>query len=176
MQVELTCHPDHPTEAVTAVTVDIERSASGLLTLWYTVSGRIDALVVPPPAPEGRADRLWATTCFEAFLRHGDAPEYLELNFSPSSAWAAYAFSGYRQGMAPAELDAPPIVSTAYPFELLEVHVTASVPTSDRYRIGLSAVIEETNGNTSYWALAHPPGAPDFHHDTCFALELPSAE
>jgi hypothetical protein len=36
-------------------------------------------------------------------------------------------------------------------------------------------VIEERNGRKSYWALAHPPGEPDFHHPACFALELPPA-
>lgn len=36
----------------------------------------------------------------------------------------------------------------------------------------ISAVIEETDGTKSYWALAHPPGRPDFHHSDCFALEL----
>jgi hypothetical protein len=36
-------------------------------------------------------------------------------------------------------------------------------------------VIEETNGNKSYWALAHPPGKADFHHADCFALEFPKA-
>jgi hypothetical protein len=36
-------------------------------------------------------------------------------------------------------------------------------------------VIEETNGRKSYWALAHPPGKPDFHHSDCFALGLPAA-
>ena len=40
--------------------------------------------------------------------------------------------------------------------------------------IGLSAVIEETDGTKSYWALRHPPGPPDFHHPDCFALELPA--
>jgi len=39
-------------------------------------------------------------------------------------------------------------------------------------RIGLSAVIEETDGTKSYWALRHPPGKPDFHHPDCFALTL----
>ena len=41
--------------------------------------------------------------------------------------------------------------------------------------LGLSAVIEEADGNVSYWALAHPPGKPDFHHSDCLALELPAA-
>jgi hypothetical protein len=39
--------------------------------------------------------------------------------------------------------------------------------------LGLSAVIHESNGHVSYWALAHPPGAPDFHHPDCFRLKLP---
>ena len=43
-------------------------------------------------------------------------------------------------------------------------------------RIALSAVIEEVDGTKSYWALRHPPGAPDFHHPDCFALELPAPE
>ena len=41
-----------------------------------------------------------------------------------------------------------------------------------RWRLGLAAVIEETSGRKSYWALAHPPGKPDFHHSDCFALEF----
>jgi len=36
-------------------------------------------------------------------------------------------------------------------------------------------VIEEKDGAKSYWALAHPPGAPDFHHRDCFAIELAPA-
>lgn len=42
-------------------------------------------------------------------------------------------------------------------------------------KIGLSAVIEETDGTKSYWALAHPDGPPDFHDPACFVLELPAA-
>jgi hypothetical protein len=36
-------------------------------------------------------------------------------------------------------------------------------------------VIEEVDGGLSYWALAHPPGKPDFHDPNCFALELPES-
>jgi hypothetical protein len=38
--------------------------------------------------------------------------------------------------------------------------------------IGLSAVVEATDGSLSYWALAHAPGRPDFHHAHSFGLEL----
>jgi hypothetical protein len=40
------------------------------------------------------------------------------------------------------------------------------------WRIGLAAVIEETSGRKSYWALAHPLGKADFHHSDSFALEF----
>jgi hypothetical protein len=39
--------------------------------------------------------------------------------------------------------------------------------------VALSAIIEETNGRKSFWALKHPPEKPDFHHDDCFDLQLP---
>ncbi len=39
-------------------------------------------------------------------------------------------------------------------------------------RLGVAVVIEETSGSMSYWALAHPPGKPDFHHADCYAYEL----
>jgi hypothetical protein len=42
-----------------------------------------------------------------------------------------------------------------------------------RWRAGVSAIIEEADGTKSYWAFAHPPGEPDFHHPDCFAIELP---
>jgi hypothetical protein len=47
-----------------------------------------------------------------------------------------------------------------------------SLPGAAVWRLGLSAVIEETSGRKSYWALAHPKGKPDFHHADCFTLEL----
>jgi len=42
------------------------------------------------------------------------------------------------------------------------------------WRLGLAAVIEETNGRMSYWALKHPLGKADFHQTDGFALELPA--
>jgi hypothetical protein len=50
-------------------------------------------------------------------------------------------------------------------------HLT-SLPPLVGWRLGLSAVIEETSGHKSYWALAHPPGRPDFHHSDCFVYEF----
>jgi hypothetical protein len=43
------------------------------------------------------------------------------------------------------------------------------------WRAGVSAVVEESDGTKSYWALAHPPGDPDFHDEAGFLLELPAS-
>jgi hypothetical protein len=38
--------------------------------------------------------------------------------------------------------------------------------------LALSAVVENSDGTLSYWALKHPPGRPDFHHADAYVLEL----
>jgi hypothetical protein len=54
----------------------------------------------------------------------------------------------------------------------LEIDQMSSLRIDGGWRIGLAAVIEETHGHKSYWALAHPPGKADFHHSDSFALEF----
>jgi hypothetical protein len=40
----------------------------------------------------------------------------------------------------------------------LEMDQMSSLRIDGGWRIGLAAVIEDTSGHKSYWALAHPPG------------------
>jgi hypothetical protein len=141
----------------------------------YRLEGDVNRLRVPAPSSTHRADGLWRHTCFEAFIAPSDGPGYIELNFSPSEAWACYAFTGYRSGMAVADpSEAPVIEVTQSPLQLtVDVRVSVSCLRDGAVaRIALAAVIEEANGNLSYWALAHPAGKPDFHHSCGFALEF----
>jgi len=172
----LIAHPDFPPIAIDAIEVDLDLTRKGVSTLWYTVFGSLDALVVPREASERRVDELWKTTCFEMFVRNPSSSGYLELNFSPSREWAAYHFDGYRRGMRPAELGHPPVISSSR-IGWFELHVTLpfDLHCDTRLLLQLSAVLEENEGTKSYWALAHPPGDPDFHQPDCFALELPPA-
>ena len=57
----------------------------------------------------------------------------------------------------------------------LEMAETSDLPNDGLWQLGLSAVIEETSGHKSYWALAHPSENPDFHHSDSFVLDLPAA-
>jgi hypothetical protein len=177
----LTIHPDSRCDAVTGIAVEALRPAPGELRLRYAVTGRIGDLILPAPTTPGRADGLWRHTCFEAFLRAPPDEAYCELNFAPSFAWAAYTFARYRSGMAQAsELGDVRIgiESNAEHFQLeatLRLEGLPMLPWDQPWRLALSAVIEEQGGQLSYWALAHPPGKPDFHHADCFQLELPAA-
>lgn len=173
-------HPSTPCEAVSKIEVEVERPRPAELRLRYLVTGSLADVRIPAPTASGRADELWKHTCFEAFARAAD-DTYFEFNFAPSTRWAAYQFSGYRTGMKVAEeLSAVAIAANSNDAQLglnvsLALDSVAKLPANATWRLGLSAVIEETTGRKSYWALAHPRGKPDFHHSDCFVLTLPSA-
>jgi hypothetical protein len=171
-------HPDFPAPPFQLGT-KTTLVGSDVLKIEYVVIGPIAELSLPAIATGERTEGLWEHTCFEAFIGLGDRRSYVEFNFSPSTQWASFRFEGHREGMRPAiDLPAPHIhTETASGSRLaltawLELTPLAA---AGARALGLSAVIEERNGNKSYWALAHPPGPPDFHHEDCFALELPAA-
>jgi hypothetical protein len=181
MRLALKLHPDSLGLAATQVEVDVARPRPGSLVLCYFLTGQIGDLHIPAEMAAARTDGLWQHTCFEAFLGTSPGTAYYEFNFAPSTQWAAYRFSSYRSGMRVAtEISAPRIEvhsgSTCYTLQAsLELAPSSSLPRDAIWRVGLSALIEETNGRKSYWALAHPPGKADFHHSDCFAHELPPA-
>lgn len=176
MHLRLSDHPACPNRTVDRIDVLIERVSPRALHLRYTVTGRIADILVPPPGPPFRRDGLWKTTCFEAFLRPAGVGGYREFNFSPSGQWAAYDFTAYRDGRVQAALPAAPDMRLVAESEVLVLDVALAVDLrQEPYRLGLSAVIEERGGSKSLWALNHPGKAPDFHHHTCFAAELPPA-
>ncbi len=162
---ELRCHPATPASRVRSIVADWNDAA-----LTFRVDP-VDFLLIPESKPPARTDELWRTTCFELFWKPVGSDGYVELNLSPSSCWAAYAFDGYRQGMRDLILPHDPIV------ERTTSGIRAALDLSELRRpahVALTAVIEETDGTKSYWSLAHPPGAPDFHHPDCFALKVPA--
>lgn len=173
MRVSLQLHPDSRCDAVTGIDVELFRPRPGALALRYAVVGAIPELALPPALGPERADGLWQHTCFEAFVR-SLGPGYSEFNFSPSSRWAAYRFSGYREGMAEADVS-PPRIETNEADDSYQLRAELDGLPTETLQIGLSAVIEERNGRKSYWALAHPQGKADFHHPDCFKLQLPAA-
>ena len=175
MEFKLWDRPGWESVAIERIDAVVDRASRTLLRLRYAAHGRIERLIVPERGAPVRRNNLWQTTCFEAFLMPEDGQDYLEFNFSPSTAWAAYHFSAYRVGKSQAALIAPPEIAVAQGQDHLQLDVALSLNLPhDRYHMGLAAVIDE-GGRSSYWALNHPGEAPDFHHRGCFAAELPPA-
>ena len=99
---------------------------------------------------------------------------YSEFNFSPSERWAAYDFTAYREGMTPRPMIRAPVITPRRGRDVLIVEAAirlADLPPLP-WRYGLTAVIEEAGGVTSYWAMAHSRDRPDFHDPACHAAHL----
>jgi hypothetical protein len=180
MRQLLRLHPGSHSFAVARIEVEILCPQPDILALSYFVTGKINDIHIPPAIESARRDELWRRTCFEAFVGSSSIEAYYEFNFAPSSQWAAYRFSSYRNGMNVAdEISAPRIeVQSDQGSYVLQVSLAldglSRLPRKAAWRLGLAAVIEDTNGLKSYWALAHPPGKPDFHHEDCFVHTLAS--
>ena len=160
----------HPTSRADGLALEVEtRRVGDVLSLEYTLTGPVETVLWPQGAARTRSGDLWRATCFEAFAATADG--YVEYNLSPSGAWAAYRFDGYRQGMRPFDMAAPFIVTRRAPgLFVLTADVTLPEDTGDA--VGLAAVIRGVDGAIGYWALAHPSDKPDFHHPDSFALDL----
>jgi hypothetical protein len=178
-RVPLVGHPGAHSSAIHSLDAEVTLRDGVELLLCYVLRAELAQLRIPPPsAHPGRADELWRHTCFEAFIGQSSCPEYLELNFSPAGAWAAYAFDDYRQGMRPAQLPQPPRIEPVQEGHQLELRASVRLPQSATaaaartLRIALTAVIEDAAGSLYYWSARHPAGKADFHHPDNFLLEL----
>lgn len=177
--VTLTCHPETPAGALRAFSARVRRERAGRLAVSYVLEGDLDRLRVPAPRAPRMAGRLWEHTCCEVFIARKGSPAYHEYNFSPSGEWAAYAFEGYRAPRAGEQATLPPpqlaVRKSTGRLELdasISLDGLAAPHPGARLALALSAVVEDSRGALSYWALKHPPGKPDFHHSDAFALEL----
>lgn len=171
---DLIPHPSSSPGPVRSIRVEIGFEDRGF-TLRYRAVGEIDMVDIPRRTRPARTDELWRHTCFEVFIGEAESDVYVELNFSPSTRWAAYRFSGYRQGMSAAMECPPPKIVVAR--KAAELTLTATVDLSwigdslAPARIALAAIIEDRAGGKTYFALAHPGEKPDFHHPESFARD-----
>lgn len=164
---QLEPHPDHPMEEVAALRVTCERMSDRIL-MRYRLWGDLDRLLLPGFDRTRREDRLWRSTCFEMFLRH-NATSYREYNFAPDGRWSAYRFASYRH--ARSNLPNRCIVSSGRERDYYWCDAVVIGQQLDGHAVGISAIVENDAGFKSFWAVQHPAGAADFHHDDCFALK-----
>jgi len=178
MHFNLVPHPETPPSEPFKLWVNVDHSgsfgATASANLWFCIGAAPGRFVIPEMIEEpARTEDLWETTCFEAFLRTKDENAYREWNFAPSGNWAAYDFTGHRDGRSEGKAAAP-YIRVEDNMTWWAVGATIAVPSKKRFELGLSAILEEKDGTKSYWALNHPAGdKPDFHDAACFAAHLP---
>lgn len=175
VHVRLAGHPGNPARFHQRVEATLTHHPDGAFEIVYAIHGLNLDLRVPTSHAPAPADALWQTTCCEIFFGMVGQPGYREFNFSPSGQWAAYDFADTRQ-RSPQTFDCP---APSLAFERREdlMKLTAhlpktALPRGDTLRIAVSAILEAAGGHHGYWALAHPPGEPDFHHHAGFVLNL----
>jgi hypothetical protein len=175
--LRLICHPDNPPKDAESIEVAVTLSETGVFWVRYLIEIPENSLVTSGPADAFRTHGLWNSTCFEAFLRFPGRADYLEFNFSPSSQWAAYQFENYRQGGSDFPMTVAPEIGLDASHSHFALEAQLQLPPEwleQPLEISLTAIIEETGGRKSYWALRHGMGEPDFHQSDCFTLTLES--
>ncbi len=168
-------HPASPAPAGLQLSASAEVDAAGNLHLHYCLRGPIADLLIPPNAPAAARDGLWQHTCCEAFVAAAGSADYHEFNLAPSTCWAAYRFTAYRERDLAWQPEAAPVIACQHNAQ--EMQLTARIPAAllppaGSWQISLTTVIETRTGEKSYWALHHASPQPDFHQRDSFVLEL----
>lgn len=178
MQLNLVPHPstppaDPPFDIWASVDHVSSLGATATTNIWFGIGAPLSRFSIPDLVEPLRADELWKTTCFEAFLKPADQDSYREWNFAPRGNWAAYDFTAYREAMDKADVENGPYIRLEDNFTWWSVGATIAADAATSWQMGLSVVLEENDGTKSYWALAHcDPGKPDFHLADCFTAKL----
>ena len=171
----LICHPTTPCPAVSSISIAAEFASDGSLCLRYAITGEIAKIKLPAVRAPGPADNLWQHSCCEAFIASDAAMPYQEFNFSPSGEWAVYQFNAYRQREHNFVSPAAPQIALRLAgdgFELAARLPRELLPPLTTLHLGITSILEASDGSKSYWALAHGAGQPDFHSRQSFILAL----
>ena len=153
---------------VRAVTAAITATPQGCKA-EFRLDGHMSAVVLPPPAAPERMDNLWQATCFEIFWQPIGSTDYREFNLSPSGRWAAYDFDSFREGMRDAPVESV-VIACSHDADGLILTASIAADLSAPAQVALNAIVEHADGGKQYWALAFPPGKPEFHSEACRAL------
>lgn len=147
------------------------------LNITYLLEGNLSTIILTESSEiPARKNELWRTTCFEFFLGIANSPQYWEFNLSPQGDWNIYRFNDYRQGMV------EETNFVALPFDLikkedslsinLEIDLSLIISLDTNLEISITAVLESSKEEISYWALIHPEKIADFHNRDSFILNI----
>lgn len=151
---------------------------SNLLTIHYALIGKIEDIFLPSLSVNPtRKDNLWKSTCLEFFLAVKELPQYWEFNLSPSGDWNVYYMDSYRRIGFREETSIQQLQferqKRTNVFQLnAAVDLNPIIRVEQILEVGVTAVIQTTEGSETYWALMHPAPEADFHLRESFLLAM----
>ena len=126
--------------------------------IWFGVGAPAERFVIPGAGRAGARRRTVADDLLRSLPAAAGGEAYREWNFAPSGEWAAYDFTGYREGHDRRRSRHAALHPDGGQFHLVGARRDdRGRRPSTNWELGLSAVLEEKDGTKSYWALAHPP-------------------
>lgn len=152
--------------------------AGNKISLRYEVAGEVDKIILSSKSPSpSRTDDLWKATCFEFFVAIPGQPQYWEFNMSPSGDWNVYIIDAYRRVGFREETSFKQL-----PFVFRNMQNNLSLDISldlgpilhpqQIIQVGITSIVQTTDGQESYWALTHPGPQADFHLRKSFTISL----
>jgi hypothetical protein len=169
--------PFEPTKIDLQITGEISRE-NNILTFRFVLKGDLEKIEFPKTANIPiRKNELWQTTCFEIFVGIENSTRYWEFNISPSGDWNVYRFDNYRQGMQE-ETKVESLACYIYSesrnlllgTDAFDLRKLASK--DENFKVSITTVVKEKNGNISYWALKHCGEEADFHLRDSFVFAV----
>ena len=147
------------------------------LTVTFELMGPLEELSLPTlNESPGRQDNLWEHTCFEFFFGEPTSSAYWEVNLSPSGDWNLYHFSDYRTQMAEenriGELTCQCEQSSSCLSLTCPMPLDAIALESSALELSITAVLKNSRGDLSYWAIAHTSQEADFHQRSSFTVQI----
>ncbi len=148
-----------------------------MLSIEYQLFGDLNAISIAPLANvPSRQFQLWEATCFEFFIGIPGDRNYWEFNLAPSGDWAVFALDDYRQGLR------DELAFTSLPFQVdrypnyitlsLEFDLSELILAEQDLELSVTTVVKSSQGELSYWAIAHSDKEADFHLRDSFLIKL----
>lgn len=160
--------------AILSLSGSITRNDNRLILKYDLIDNQSQVLIPAKMLPD-RKHNLWETTCFEFFVGAQSDRAYWEFNLSPSGDWNVYHFEDYRTGMQ----EETAFSSLPFEVETRSHHTTLMIELdltilqlTPPLEVSVTAVIEQLNHNTTYWAIEHRGTEADFHIRESFGLKL----
>jgi hypothetical protein len=176
MKQSFILQPFEPDDLLLSINGSVEYQ-QGLLEVHYALQGDLTQVLFPAAVDiPGRKFALWEATCLEFFIACVGRADYWEFNLAPNGNWQVFHLNDYREGLKDeAAINYLPFVVEKNDQGLqldLSIDLTCLFSPDTKLEMSITAVIQSSTGEYSYWAIQHGENDADFHRRADFMIKL----